>query len=153
MSMADRIAVMNEGAIEQLGTSREIYRRPASRFVADFIGEANFLAVTVESTTAVLPDGARVPCAGGRADGPATLMVRPESLRLADPDEAPPGAVHGRALQSSFLGSHVRVAVACEVSEQPLTVELAGADQAAAPAPDTYVALWWQPGDAILLEP
>src|SRR5690242_12714073 len=78
MSMADRIAVMNEGAIEQLGTSVEIYRRPASRFVADFIGEANFLTVTVESSTAVLSDGARVPCAGGRADGPATLMVRPE---------------------------------------------------------------------------
>jgi spermidine/putrescine transport system ATP-binding protein len=153
MSMADRIAVMNEGAIEQLGSPQEIYRRPASRFVADFIGEANFLPVTVEGSTAVLWDGARVPCAGGRADGPATLMVRPESLRLTDPSQAPPGAVRGRALQSSFLGSHVRVAVSCEVSEQPLTVELAGADQAAAPVPDTEVALWWEPDAAILLEP
>ena len=45
MAMADRIAVMNEGRIEQIGTPEEIYRRPSSRFVADFIGESNFLEV------------------------------------------------------------------------------------------------------------
>ena len=45
MTMADRIAVMNEGRIEQIGTAEEIYRRPTSRFVADFIGESNFAEV------------------------------------------------------------------------------------------------------------
>ena len=48
MSMADRIAVMNDGRLEQLGTPDEIYRRPASRFVADFIGDSNFFDVTVD---------------------------------------------------------------------------------------------------------
>src|SRR5260370_20196817 len=62
MSMADRIAVMNEGSIEQLGTPTEIYRRPTSRFVADFIGHANFLEVEVEGAVAVARDGTRVPC-------------------------------------------------------------------------------------------
>ena len=45
MAMADRIAVMNEGRVEQMGQPSEIYRQPASRFVADFIGESNFIAV------------------------------------------------------------------------------------------------------------
>jgi spermidine/putrescine transport system ATP-binding protein len=62
MSMADRIAVMNLGRIEQLGTPFEIYRLPASRFVADFIGDANFLDVNVDGDVAVLVDGTRAEC-------------------------------------------------------------------------------------------
>src|SRR5207244_6098344 len=75
MSMADRIAVMNLGVIEQLGTPFEIYRRPTSRFVADFIGDANFFDVNVDGSVAVLSDGTRVPLEGARTSGPATLMV------------------------------------------------------------------------------
>src|SRR5438445_975994 len=89
MSMADRIAVMNHGRIEQLGTPFEIYRRPASRFVADFIGDANFLDVRVDGDVAVLADGTRVPCRRGDVQGRAALMVRPEALRVGGVDEAP----------------------------------------------------------------
>src|ERR671933_341661 len=78
MSMADRIAVMNLGVIEQLGTPFEIYRRPTSRFVADFIGDANFLDATVDGDVATLRDGTRVPCRPEGARGAATLMIRPE---------------------------------------------------------------------------
>src|SRR5207253_6426467 len=60
MSMADRIAVMSDGRVEQLGTPEEIYRRPASRFVADFIGDSNFFAATVDGDVAQLADGSRV---------------------------------------------------------------------------------------------
>jgi spermidine/putrescine transport system ATP-binding protein len=150
MSMADRIAVMNEGAIEQLGTPTEIYRRPTSRFVADFIGHANFLEVQVEGEIAILADGTRVPCAGGVPAGAGTLMLRPESLHLADPSDAPAGSLRGRALQTAFLGSHVRVAVACEAADAPLTVALQGT-AARLPEPDTEVALWWAPEDGVLL--
>ena len=55
MTMADRIAVMEEGRIEQIGMPEEIYRRPASRFVADFIGESNFLEVERGSDGTVSP--------------------------------------------------------------------------------------------------
>ncbi len=153
MSLADRIAVLNEGRLEQLGTPPEIYRRPASRFVADFIGHANFLDVTVEGDVAVLPDGTRVPCAGGRPNGAATLMLRPEALRLADPTAAPAGAIVGRALQSSFLGNHVRVTVACGGFEAQLVVALQGQDAAALPRPDADAAVCWDAGDGLLLEP
>ena len=88
MSMADRIAVMNLGVIEQLGTPFEIYRRPSSRFVADFIGDANFLDVSVDGETATLSDGTRVPCERG-GQGPVTLMVRPESLHVGPVGDGP----------------------------------------------------------------
>jgi ABC-type Fe3+/spermidine/putrescine transport system ATPase subunit len=149
MSMADRIAVMNLGLIEQLGTPYEIYRRPASRFVADFIGDANFLDVTVDGEVAVLADGTRVPCADESRRGAATLMIRPESLRLGDGTAA---ALRGRAVQSSFLGTRVRVAGVTPASRVPLMVAVHGAGPASVPAEDSDVALSWSPDDAILLD-
>jgi ABC-type Fe3+/spermidine/putrescine transport system ATPase subunit len=153
MSMADRIAVMNLGVIEQLGTPFEIYRRPSSRFVADFIGDANFLEVTVDGDVAVLGDGTRVRCVGAPGDGRATLMVRPEALRVGEVDGAPAGAVRARAVQSSFLGTRMRVAVETASAPVPLIVALHGEDPAAVPAEDTEVVVWWEPGDAIVLPP
>src|SRR2546425_6170476 len=89
MSMADRIAVMNLGVIEQLGTPFEIYRRPTSRFVAGFIGDANFLDVNVDGAVAVLSDGTRMPCEPTAVRGAAILMVRPEVLQIGRSDAAP----------------------------------------------------------------
>jgi spermidine/putrescine ABC transporter ATP-binding subunit len=151
MSMADRIAVMNLGVIEQLGTPYEIYRRPTSRFVADFIGDANFLDVTLDGGVAVLADGTRVPCAETPRRGPATLMVRPESLRLGE--SAPAASVRGRAVQSSFLGTRVRVAVETQASQAPLMVAVHGEGPEAVPAEETDVTVSWSPEDAILLDP
>jgi spermidine/putrescine ABC transporter ATP-binding subunit len=152
MSMAERIAVMNLGTIEQLGTPFEIYRRPTSRFVADFIGDANFLDVDVDSDVAVLADGTRVPCERGRPRGTATLMVRPESMRVGDRESAPPGAVHGRAVQSSFLGTRVRVAVETEACSVPLMVAMHGEDSSSVPDEEAEIAVWWDSDDAIVLD-
>jgi ABC-type Fe3+/spermidine/putrescine transport system ATPase subunit len=151
MSMADRIAVMNLGVIEQLGTPYEIYRSPRSRFVADFIGDANFLDVTVDGDIAVLADGTRVACAETSRHGPATLMIRPEALRLGD--DAAPASVRGRAVQSSFLGTRVRVAVETPAAAAPLMVAVHGEGPASVPAEDTDVTVSWSPEDAILLDP
>ncbi len=144
MSMADRIAVMNDGRVEQLGTPEEIYRRPASRFVADFIGNSNFFAATVDGEVARLGDGSRVPCAGGA--GAATLMVRPESIRLAHDD----GCIRGRVVQTSFLGDHVRIAVETPASDAPVIVALHEATTAADVGDE--VALSWSAADGIVLE-
>src|SRR5919204_4883507 len=152
MSMADRIAVMNLGVVEQLGTPFEIYRRPASRFVADFIGDANFLDVHVDGEGAVLADGTRIPCRGTSRNGAATLMIRPESLRIGSGDSAT-AAVRGRAVQSSFLGTRVRVAVESPACPVPLMVAVHGEGPASVPAEDTEVTVSWSPEDAILLDP
>jgi len=146
MSMADRIAVMNDGRIEQLGSPEEIYRGPVSRFVADFIGDSNFFDATVTGEVAQLPDGSRVGCAGGRS-GAATLMVRPEVIALADGN----GSLAGRVVQTSFLGSFIRVAVETRASEAPVIVALR--DAASLPAVGDEVALSWPATEGIVLEP
>ena len=152
MSMADRIAVMNLGVIEQLGTPFEIYRRPASRFVADFIGDANFLDATVDGDVATLADGSRVPCEPSGRTGRATLMIRPESLRLAAAKETDAAAVQGRVVQSSFLGTRVRVAVETSACTAPLMVAVHGEDPANVPHDDADVVVTWSRDDAIVLD-
>lgn len=94
LSIADRIVVMSAGRIEQVGTPEEIYDRPATRFVAEFIGATNILAVRAEGADLfrsesglcfALPPGARI-------DASVTAMaVRPEHVRLVPLDEAPQG--------------------------------------------------------------
>jgi spermidine/putrescine transport system ATP-binding protein len=129
MSMATRIAVMNEGRVEQTGEPSEIYYRPTSRFVADFIGESNFIA--------------------GSSNG-SVLMVRPESIHIST--EARDG-LKGRVLQTSFLGNQTRVAIACEGVETPVLASLFGRDQVGERDlnPDQEVTLWWEPDDAVQL--
>jgi spermidine/putrescine ABC transporter ATP-binding subunit len=151
MTMADRIAVFRDGVIEQLGTPREIYQRPTSRFVADFIGESNFFDVTIDGAVAVMADGTRMPCEGGRPSGPATLMVRPEAIRLGEVAAANGAALRGRAVQASFLGSYVRVAVSSPASNEPVMVAAHNQDEAHVPI-DQDVVLSWDARDGILLD-
>jgi spermidine/putrescine transport system ATP-binding protein len=146
MSMADRIAVMNDGRIEQLGTPEEVYRRPSSRFVADFIGDSNFFSAAVEGDVARLADGSSVACNGART-GPATLMVRPEAILLG----AQEGSITGRVVQTSFLGSFVRIAVQTASTEAPVVVALR--EMSAVPQVGDEVPLTWRPEDGIVLEP
>ena len=88
LTMSDRIAVMSRGRVEQIGTPEEIYSRPASIFVAGFIGSANLLPGTLEgagtaASTVVLDSGFRiaVPASGDAFEGdPVTVMLRPERL-------------------------------------------------------------------------
>lgn len=124
LAMSDRIAVLSNGHIEQIGTPREIYGSPATRFVADFIGESNTLAVTVdavEGRTAALrlPGGqllrARLPDGSGLQGGAsAWAVIRPENLRLGAGEEDGSSSLSGSVESVSYLGEdlHVRLRVA-----------------------------------------
>src|SRR5262252_1151484 len=91
LTMSDRIAVMRHGRVVQLGPPEDLYERPADQFVADFIGQSNFLEVTVRSVqdgiaTAVTESGLDVCVAVGEAGAEGTrvtLAIRPERVRLA----------------------------------------------------------------------
>ncbi len=87
LSMADRIAVMNIGVVEQVGSPREVYRSPKTRFVADFIGEINFLEAHVSCSGGVCeadtPLG-RMRLPGGSREGRVTVAFRPESVRIVE---------------------------------------------------------------------
>ena len=88
LTMSDRIAVMSAGRVQQTGTPRQIYEAPENRFVADFIGETNLIAVDVASVsggmaTVVLPGGARMICAAiADARGRHTVSIRPERIHI-----------------------------------------------------------------------
>ncbi|MCQ4159167.1 ABC transporter ATP-binding protein [Roseomonas sp. GC11] len=101
MFLADRIALMRGGRVEQLDTPEALYLRPASRFVATFLGEVN-------SLPALVRDGVAQSALGGLPaalpDGPAELLLRPEGLRLLPPGEGIPARVEAcRLLGASSL--------------------------------------------------
>jgi spermidine/putrescine ABC transporter ATP-binding subunit len=149
MTMADRIAVMNEGRIEQVGSPEEIYRRPSSRFVADFIGDSNFLAVERRDGRAVARDGSEVPAPAGDWKR-AVLMVRPECMRL---EQAGTGAgVRGRVLKRSFLGSFMRLALESPAADEPIVVALHGRRRDELTEEDGDVRLTWSADDAVVLD-
>jgi spermidine/putrescine transport system ATP-binding protein len=124
MAMADRIAVMSEGRVEQIGTATEIYKQPASRFVADFIGESNFISVEWQNDVVVTTRD-RIPVAsqGGSGSGTGSLMVRPESVRLVPAASGDPGFL-GTVVKVWFLGSFTRVGVDCPAAADPIIVDI-----------------------------
>ncbi|WP_205648542.1 ABC transporter ATP-binding protein [Acuticoccus kandeliae] len=124
--MADRIAVMEQGRLSQLGTGEEIYRQPNSRYVADFIGEANLLDCTPTASGGVTltATGQPLPYSAAGATEP-TLMIRPECIELGAGGE---GAVtiSGTVRDRMFLGASVRLMVVLaegvEIAAQPHAV-------------------------------
>ncbi len=114
MTMADTVAVMNAGRIEQLGAPAELYEYPATAFVANFLGQSNLLAADAAGPAGpevpVTAHGARfsVPVDRARVDrGPVYLGVRPEKLHLAETaDEVPAGHQHveGVITDASYVG-------------------------------------------------
>ena len=106
--LSDRIAVMEAGRLSQLGSPQEIYRRPANRFVADFIGESNlFRARVVADGHAELESGLRIPLPDG-APGPGSdigLLLRPERPKRAADGNA---LFDGRIVEIVYLGETVK---------------------------------------------
>jgi iron(III) transport system ATP-binding protein len=123
MSLSDRVVVMNAGRVEQASAPAELYARPATRFVADFIGRANFLDVTVArvvggwAEVALWGQPMRVPAHASVAPGPAALMLRPEAIRLCQDGV---GRFQGRVRAVTFLGSAIEYEI--ETSGQVLSV-------------------------------
>ncbi|MDE6737059.1 MAG: ABC transporter ATP-binding protein, partial [Treponemataceae bacterium] len=108
MSISDQIIIMSKGKVEQIGTPREVYYRPKNKFVADFIGEANFLDAEVESSAdgsaAITVNGNRMTVqdyVGTKPGDKVSLVLRPENVRLADT-----GALQGTVTLSTFMGSY-----------------------------------------------
>ncbi|MDQ3995304.1 MAG: ABC transporter ATP-binding protein [Actinomycetota bacterium] len=157
MTMGDWIAVMNAGQVVQVGAPREVYERPRSRFVADFIGESNFLPIRVEDARTgalVLADGRPLPPATVPQNARSgSLMVRPEAIRL-DADEPSGRALPATVDASSFVGSYTRVVVVCEGVDAPVTAALHGTDRSSEHElrPGTRVWVSWPREEAVVLE-
>ncbi len=155
LSMADRIAVMHEGKIQQIGTPQEVYRRPATRFVADFLGEGNF----IDGTIAEVADHIVIDTPAGRllaerderfcSGMEVVCCLRPEGLRVAGGEESAP-LLTATVLDSTFLGE-IAQATFRLADGQVWKVNVMGAAALAIPAPGRGVSLAVAPDQVVLL--
>jgi spermidine/putrescine ABC transporter ATP-binding subunit len=164
LTMSDRIAVMNQGRVAQIGTPAEVYEDPRTAFVADFIGECNFFAGTVTArdgalATVAAAGGAtfRIPAADGLAPGRAVrIAVRPEWHDVWRPEEVPPAenALPGTVRDVVYLGETVHVIVRL-ADGADARVALRNEGQLIKPVPwrrGDAVAVGWLPEDCQVLE-
>jgi putative spermidine/putrescine transport system ATP-binding protein len=118
MELGDRIVVMSRGSIAQVGTPREIYFAPKSRFVAEFIGAANIIEAPLENGSLVLPGG-RQPVGNGASVSAVVAMIRPETIRVVESESA---SLRGTIESVSFIGDRQRIVVS-GISGKSLTVD------------------------------
>ncbi len=130
LTMADRVVVMNEGAIEQVGSPNEIYSAPSTSFVADFIGTMNFLEVTTLDSGAVRLGDAEIKCENWRIEShpgkPARLAIRPEDVHILTNPSSLENVIKTQIDWIEFLGSTYRVDLTFdfEGKKQELKAEL-----------------------------
>ena len=157
MTMSDRICLMNQGRIEQLGTPSDLYFRPRTLFAADFLGESNLLEGTVqridgsEAEITLARDGSRAhaavhaPLAAGSK---VRVMVRPQNIAVrAEP--AGVNALSGKVLDSMITGSLTKLYVASPVGGEPLVLCYPTSAGDAPHAIGSELAFSWHAGDAV----
>ena len=131
LAMSDRVAVMNQGRIEQLGPPQEIYDSPATGFVADFIGETNFI----------------------RRNG-SVIAIRPEQLRIARAARAEPGALIGEVVTAMVIGPAIQCLIKAENGQEILVRQQRGGNGAVeALQQGERVVLTWDEDAALRLDP
>jgi len=161
LTMSDRIAVMTQGRIEQLDTPDAIYERPASVFVAGFIGSANLLPCKVvdvngDAVTTQLAVGPTIVGAGGGRNfvpgSASTVMVRPERIELSTTEPDAAGRLQAVVTESIFQGASSKVIVRSN-GGGPTTELIAHVEADRGPAPRTGDHVWvsWSPNAAFLL--
>jgi len=157
MIMSDRICLMNEGRIEQVGSPQELYFRPRTRFAADFLGESNLLDATLagrEGAAAVLA----VAGAGLRAPAPpdlpagarVTLVVRPERIRLLGPGEDAPNVLDGVLREVILVGGMTKYYVTLGDGRTVSATQLTAGPPPAARG-DAKVRVGWDVESAVVL--
>jgi spermidine/putrescine transport system ATP-binding protein len=112
LTMSDRVVVMNNGVIEQIGTPEDIYNEPVNAFVADFIGEANILNGTMIDDCRISILGRELECVdkGFGKNTPVDVVIRPEDIEITSPEN---GQLVGKVVKSTFKGVHYEMSVMC----------------------------------------
>ncbi len=152
MTMADVIAVMNGGKIEQLGAPQELYERPRTAFVAGFLGVSNLLDGVVSGDSTVQLDGAgevrvadKLPASGTRV----AIGVRPEKVRIDGDD---PNALDGTVFERAYIG--VSTQYVLDTAAGRVVVYVQNADAGARPAePGDKLRMTWDPESTFVVEP
>ncbi|MGX1740246.1 ABC transporter ATP-binding protein [Bosea sp. NPDC055353] len=152
LAVSDRIIVMSNARIAQEGAPRDLYEQPSNAFVADFIGDANLIDVTVKAVTDDRADVAigsatvNLPARGIGA-GPAKVAIRPEALLLGEPGLG--GSLPGAVRKCAYLGNHLDIMVETEVGEL-FVVQYGGREML---APGTAVSVSFAQSGVTLIPP
>ena len=153
LEMADRIGVMRDGRMAQIGTPADLYESPADRFVANFLGAANILPCLIDGTSVTLPAlGVTIRTACPGPTGPGLLALRAERMRIGG--DPLPNQLDATVTDSSYAGDALAVSVRLADgtilrAKRALTDGLA----AASIQPGTTVRISWQPEACMLLPP
>lgn len=112
LTMSDRVVVMNNGRIEQIGSPTDIYNEPANAFVADFIGEANILNGIMKEDYCVIIQNTEIDCIdkGFKPYQPVDVVIRPEDIEVCKPND---GQLNGTVTDVVFKGVHYEMEVDC----------------------------------------
>jgi spermidine/putrescine transport system ATP-binding protein len=168
LTMADTIAVMNEGRIEQMGSGEELYERPRTEFVANFLGLSNLIDGTVGSRDGTMAtfdaeEGERVFVPSDRFanvnGGPIRIGIRPEKIEIASSDShtesssASRNIIHGRVTVASYMGTSIQYVVETKTGRE-LTVIAPNRDGAAVNSigPGRDVSLAWDPAHTFVVQ-
>jgi len=147
LAIADRVGVMREGSLEQLAPPTEVYSRPATPFVAQFVGLSNRLPGEVRGGQ-VIVRGCTLPLVDGDTpDGQVVALVRPEAVTLASHDAPESGPLVGTVIAVTFLGATSRITV--DLGDATILAQLPTADATTLPA-GSRVALTMRP-DPVLV--
>jgi spermidine/putrescine transport system ATP-binding protein len=150
MTMADSIAVMSDGRIEQLGSPDDLYERPATPFVARFLGVSNLLeGVSEGDGTVLLEEGTviRAPGCTGRR-GPVAIGIRPEKIRLGRADE---NALTGEVTERAYIGVSTQYTVS--TVHGPITVYVQNSEAVTTNAhPGDQVTVSWSPESTFVVD-
>ncbi len=156
LTMSDRIAVMDAGVVQQVDAPRALYERPATAFVADFIGTSNLLQLegaVRRNGVAVLElgEGMRIvaPAAGSAAG--ARITVRPEKIRIGTELEGECSRISGRVVEQVYLGSLSQTVVEISTGERLIVHEL-NDDERPSPAPGDPVVLSWHARHSLVVD-
>src|SRR5947209_14134154 len=144
MTISDRIAVMDAGRIEQIGTAREIYNHPRTRFVSEFIGEINLFTGEWREG-AFIWKGKSLPTSAAARFGKATIAIRPERIRLKEPDKA---LLRGRVQTSTFVSGQMNYRIGLEDGSE---IAVKDAETASIRAVASSVGIDWRPEDVVVL--
>ena len=151
LTMADRLVVMHDGAVRQVGTQQDLYERPIDRFVAGFVGRSTFLEGEMEAPGRFRSvGGLALACRAATASGPATLALRPERITLAatpqgDMDNNLPGVVEFVSYLGAAVDLHVRISAL-----ERVVVQIANATGSPTPKVGDRVHVAWPAANGLL---
>ena len=150
LTMADRLVVMSDGAVRQVGTQQDLYERPTDRFVAGFVGRSTFIEGEIEAPDRFRSAGGLALACNAAAVGPATLALRPERILIdgaaqAGMDNSIPGVVEFVSYLGATVDMHVRISPA-----ERVVVQIPNRAGSLAPKVGEQVHVGWPAANAIV---